>query len=335
MSSKIVILADDNLTLEDHKIILQNSSYDQYVALSQQIYNLSQGKPVAGDPLPNIINKSKYTLVHGILHDEQNLGEGQPNVMRLIDFDNQNLYDLKVTDILSKINFSIDENNKILISCKQGEKINGIDISGMGIASMLFNIFDRNGILDAESDISLNLINNNINDKFIFSISGEITGTYSSSKHFNDSFDLTNNVELIIQNNNLLIKNNQNNSPSNYLKSIKFKIECNNNLLNDSDIFIYITPSSVYNLSYNSLSQEFEINLNNLFINNQDINYIQYNSNYFNIGIILPYAYHIQKENNLGEKNISYYNINNLSFNKKNLLILSPNSKILGELVNN
>lgn len=335
MTSKVAIIANDNLTLEHHKNIILNSDYTQYQALSQQIYNLSRGIQIAGAPLPNISPKSKYTLIPGILYDEQNLGEGQPNVMRLIDFNNKTLHDLKLTDIQSKINFYIDENDKILISCKEGSKIDGIDISGMGIASILFNIFNNNGILDVQSEISLNLINNNLNNLSLFSISGEISGKISETKEFiaTQDEDIDNNIELLIKDSNLLIKTNENTNSLKYLKNIKFKIDYNSELLSDSNIFIHITPSSAYNVSYDPQCQEFEINLDNLLINNEGATFIEYKSEYFIIGTILPYAYHIQKEDNLGEASISYYNINNLSFNKNNLFILSSNNKILGEII--
>ena len=271
---------------------------------------------------------SSFTLVPGILHGEQNLGDGQPNVMRLIDYSDNSLHDLKVSDIKSKINFYINENDEIVLSCVENSTINERDISGMGVVSMLFNIIDSSGVVNIQSDISLNFINNDISNSSIFTISGDISGTYIPSLDNPDDISYINNENTILQiiNNNLVIGISSENVSSGYINKLLFKIaiEGSENILNDEDIFINISPATAYDLSYSS--ETFEISLNNI----DGLELIEFSNNEYIIGEIIPYAYSIQPIINLS--NIAYYNINNLSFKKKNLLVLSSNNQILGNL---
>ena len=172
----------------------------------------------------NLPDSEPITLVPGILHGEQNLGDGQPNVMRLIDYSDNSLHDLKVSDIKSKINFYINENDEIVLSCVENSTINGRDISGMGVVSMLFNIIDSSGVVNIQSDISLNFINNAISNSSIFTISGDISGTYIPSLDYPDDISYINNENTIlkINNNNLVIGISSENVSSGYINKLLF-----------------------------------------------------------------------------------------------------------------
>ena len=303
----------------------------------------SNTDPLRAPPLYIPPQLSQFALVPGILHDEQYLGDGQSNVLRLIDYSDNSLLDIKASD-LDKIIFRINENNEIMLSCIQDASINGKDISGMGVASMIFNIYDisNSKLLSAESDVNLVFSNTTISGDDVFTIS-DISASYYPVSSSNSIFPYTNstinvNVDISINNNILSIKK-SNDISDGIIADLEFKLTANNSLnLDNSNAFIHVAPSTKYDLIFNN--SLFKIQLHSDF-NSDDISFGRYiyldtTTNYSEFATINPYAYKIKSINNLGStSNIFYYNINNLSFNSNNLIILSTNEKKVGTIIKN
>lgn len=280
-------------------------------------------------------------LIPGIICDStQNLGLGQPHALRLYDSSSDTFNDLTVNQLRQDIIMQIDSTESIYISC-----ISSSAYQGQHILTMIFNIYDASGwVLRAENDVSLNItkeIRNNIfltnQTRYDLSLAGitEILGVRhqntlnslpqdildnfignTSNSDMSYSIYIQNNNEIYIKSLNSLVSYN-----SWYVDSFKFKLydlSNSNFVLSPSDVFLYISPATLYEISYNTSSQYFSITtISNEHAWDNSINYLnRIDQSGTLIGKLYPYGYKVQSD-------LEYYNINNLTYNENNLIRLS------------
>jgi len=282
----------------------------------------------------------------GIIHNEQQLGSGQPSALRLYDSSNNQLINLTVSDIKNNIKITIDNHQDIIFSC-----ISGCSYIGKHIITFIFNFFDIDSWkLQPQNDISINLINelnentvlNNsttygisfegISDTILklreplsgleFDISNDNIGDISSSD-LSYSIYIENNNELYIK-----CKNDDVQYKNYYISSLNFNLygifDNSYTFLGPNNVYLHLAPATGYDISYNNtLDGSFNININSALLNNNNL--IKLYTSGALIGILLPLGYSIQP-------NLGYYNINNLTYHTENLLTLDTSGVILGNL---
>ena len=305
---------------------------------------IAEGTPVIDDffqayPEAAELN-SQFSIFPGIIFGEQHLGEGQSLASRLYNYNapsgTNHIHDITVTQMRDRIDFNINENDELQISCKDGAQTpDRADISGMGIWTMIFNIFDASGWLHAEQDISFGFINGDISSNTEFVLGSTYQGKMSTDSSFNTPLqDISSgNVTLSIINGNeiTIIANSANHG---FISNLSFNLNGSNIELDPDTVFIHITPAIAYDISHGSGSYNFDISLNEDLINSGEFSQddlIHIKDISYTVGYIRPFGYHIQPNNDLGNPG-GYYNINNLTYNITNLLTLSPIPQTFGRI---
>ena len=325
-----------------------NSTYFRNDALRLLSYTNTEDSNPATNPPPQT---PQFTLSPGIIYDQQILGDGQGLVLRLLTGNDLHPYgDINVTQLRNTVNFNIDGDDNLYISCISGSSFPQSDISnilleGSKIVTMIFNIFDASGWLKQGEKVNLNFIREvsgqgfTIDDNTIFDISG--TTTIKVAKNIDD---LSNdNVELLdeskyniqISNNYLKLKLTDASYDNYIVKSCSFNIIDNSNvnyLLSTNHLNFYINPATVYELIDNS-EYNFIINYSNSNKNSELLNYIEVSyNNFVDIGIFSTYNYILQN-NNLGTIG-GYFNINQIQYkNFNNLISLTNSNYIIGKII--
>lgn len=337
---------------------------NNYILNGILLSNLGKGI-TQSNPFPIYIPPQlpQFTLSPGIIYTEQKinlesiptptgqiLGTDQSLVLRLLTGDEIHPYgNIDVTQLRNRVNFSIDENNNLNISCISGSTfpdadINNISLEGKKIVTMIFNVFDASGWLKQGEKVNLNFIREvsgqgfSINDNKIFNISGipllsvaktpaDLSNGVSTKLSYPDEYSIE------ISNNNLnlkLLKSNYNNY---YVKNFSFNLvdsSYNNILLLNTDLHFNI-PATVYNL-INDPSFNFIVDYSNHNSDSDKSIYIQvYNQTFVTIGNISIYNYSLQN-NHLGPVG-GYFNINQIKFkNYNNLISLTTNKYKIGKI---
>lgn len=284
-------------------------------------------------------------LIPGIICDGiQDLGDGQPMALRLYDSSNHTLHDLNVKELRYDVTMQIDSSKNIYISC-----VSDSSYQGQHILTMIFNIFDASGwALEAENDVSLNITNRlglNNSTSYDISLAGisspililreyssfdssliEISNNYignTSNTDLSYSIYIENGNEIYIKSkNNTVYYNNY------YVDSLKFNLhDLSNNFLGPSNVFLYIAPATLYDICYNSTyATSFKINtISNELAWNENNYLIKLDSSGTLIGKLYPLGYTIHPY-------LEYYNINNLTYNKNNLIELTNTPVLLGKI---
>ena len=306
------------------------------------IYSRTGVGPIPPLYIPEL--QSSQKLIPGVIAEEQSLGAGQPKALRLYDAAARVLRDLSVTELRNEIIMEIDSNNNIKIRCVENSSY-----LGQYIWTMIFNIYDASGwALNAETDISLNFTNNfgvNQDTQFDISLAGidypiSVISSIDASHNIQDiskneignseSSDIS--YSIYIKNNNeLYIKCSHDASFNNwYINSLDlFLHNISNTILSPSNLYLHLLPSTSYIIdpsdpSFN-VDASFNIKMNTQIpnIRNQDL--IKLDPSGSQIGILQPNGYRIYP-------NISFYNINNLTWNFHHLIKLDISGVILGKL---
>lgn len=304
------------------------------------------------EPPPLYIPPPQIKLIPGIVHGEQHLGLGQDLAMRLYDSSTNELIGLKVSELKDRVQLYIDNDDNVMVKClpQSTAPSSGISLEGLPIWTFIFNIFDASGwLLKAETDVSLNLINETLTNNTQYGVSFEgitsilkVCENASSTNLVDISNQYISNTETsdlsysiyIEGKNELKIKTKNRNVSYNgwYVNSLKFNLYDVSNagtFLNPEKPYFHITPATGYDISYDSIIADACFNLS---INSGEIldnHLIKLDPSGYTIGMIYPYGYFVHAQTNLG----GYYNINNLTFNSSNLIKLnSDNGVKLGTL---
>ncbi len=299
----------------------------------------------------------QFTLTPGIIYSEQTLntetipteqilGVGQGLALRLLTGISSHPYgDINVTELRNRVNFTIDGNDDLNISCVSGSTfpqtdISNISLEGKKIATMIFNVFDASGWLKQGEEINLNFIREvsgqdfTIDNNKFFDISG--TSSLSVVENINDLnkfleiSDSSYNIE--ISNNNLNLKLTDGNYNGYKVKNFSFNLVDSSNidyLLKKTDINFNIKPATGYILtSDNSFNFIVDYSNNNV---EESINIDLSHNHFVTIGNISNYNY-LMQNNYLGPAG-GYFNINQIkSGNYDNLITLTNNNYKIGKI---
>ena len=327
------------------------------------LYNLGKGVTQPNPfPIYTPPQTPQFTLSPGIIYSEQIidtqtipteqvLGVSQGLVLRLLtDISSHPYGDINVTELRNRVNFSIDENDNLNISCISGSTfpqsdISDIPLEGKKIVTMIFNVFDVSGWLKQGEKINLNFIREvsgqefSINNFTNFDISGtqflSLAQTITDLSNSTNIIDLSNDhYSIEISNNNLNSKLLDSSYNNYYVKNFSFNVVDISNinyLMSNNDLNFYINPATVYDLSSNS-EFNFMIDYSNSNSNIDSSNYIELSyNNFITIGNIFIYNYLLQN-NYLGPVG-GYFNINQIKFNYlDNLVSLTPNNYKIGKI---
>ena len=316
-------------------------------------YQTTDGVP---PPLYTPPQPPQFTLSPGIIYSEQKidtqtipteqiLGVGQGLALRLLtDISSHPYGDINVTELRNRINFSIDENDCLNISCVSGSTfpqtdISNISLEGKKIATMIFNVFDASGWLKQGEEINLNFTRNVSGQRFtidkntIFDISGTSSlsvfrksiGELVENLNSFDTLEISDssyNIEISNNNLNLILRDESYNDYK--VKNFSFNLVDSSNidyLLKKTDINLNIKPATSYILTSDNSFNFIVDYSNNIGGSTIDLSH----NHSVTIGNISNYNY-LMQNGDLGPKG-GYFNINQINYgNNDNLITLTNNN---------
>ena len=327
-----------------HPLCLNSAAFRNDALTLLSYTNTDDSNPATNPPPiytpPSTSSAPAEKLIAGIICDEQQRGQGQPQAIRLYDPSENTLTDLKVNQLRDQIKMEIDSEKNLKVSC-----VSGSMYEGQRVWTMIFNIFDASGwAFKAQNDISLNFKNTiGLTDSTRYDIS--LAGISTILKVQSDAsastvYDVSNTLVSTLTDasysiyctsgNELYIQCSQDASWNQYyVNSLKINLydTSSNRFFGPSDGYLHLEQTG-YDISYDATSDasfNIDINSNIPTTSLENSHLIKLDPSGSKIGTLYPYGYRIQPS-------LEYYNINTLTYHYQNLITLDPSGVILGRV---